>query len=149
VISLLPPRQPVISNPSYYLPVIRQLLGYLPAGAMVLSDMPAAVAWYGHLDSMPLTLRAGLDPKEDFYQIHDFQRPFNALLLTSLTCDQLWHSKLMNDSDAVWGRFYMDFLLRQGNIPSGFPMKFAFGDRYAENGYLFIADRPYWRESRK
>jgi hypothetical protein len=98
---------------------------------------------------MPLTLRAGLDPKEDFYQIHDFQRPFNALLLTSLTCDQLWHSKLMNDSDAVWGRFYMDFLLRQGNIPSGFPMKFAFGDRYAENGYLFIADRPYWRESRK
>jgi hypothetical protein len=55
----------------------------------------------------------------------------------------------MNDSDAVWGRFYMDYLLRQGNIPSGFPLKFAFGDRYPENGYLFIADRPYWRESRK
>ena len=149
VISLLPPRQPVMANPPYYLPVIRQLLGYLPPGAMVLSDMPAAVAWYGHLDSMPLTLRAGQDPKEDFYQIHDFQRPFNALLLTPLTCDQLWHSKLLNDPDAVWGRFYMDYLLRQGNIPSGFPLKFAFGDRYPENGYLLVADRPYWRETRK
>lgn len=148
-ISLLPPRQPVMANPPYYLPVIRQLMGYLPAGAMVLTDMPAAVAWYAHLDAMPLTLRAGQDAKEDFYQIHDFQRPFNALLLTPLTCDQLWHSKLLNDPDAVWGRFYMDYLLRQGNIPSGFPLKFAFGDRYPENGYLLVADRPYWREVRK
>lgn len=149
VLSLLPPRQPVMANPPYYLPVIRQLTGYLPPGALVLSDMPAAVAWYGHLDAMPLTLRAGQDPKEDFYRIHDFQRPFNALLLTPLTCDQLWHSKLLNDPDAVWGRFYMDYLLRQGNIPSGFPLKFAFGDRYPENGYLLVADRPYWREARK
>ena len=149
VVSLLPPRQPVMASPPYYLPVIRQLLGYLPAGSMVLSDMPAAVAWYGHLDSIPLTLRAGQDPKEDLYQIHDFQRPFNALLLTPLTCDQLWHSKLMNDSDAVWGRFYMDYLLRQGNIPSNFPLTFVLGDRYPENGYLFAADRPYWRMIRK
>lgn len=149
VVSLLPPRQPVMANPPYYLPVIRQLIGYLPPGAMVLTDMPAAVAWYGHLDAMPLTLRAGQDRKEDFYQIHDFQRPFSALLLTPLTCDQLWHSRLLNDPDAVWGRFYMDYLLRQGNIPSGFPLKFAFGDRYPENGYLMVADRPYWRDTRK
>ena len=148
-LSLLPPRQPVMASPPYYLPVIRQLLGYLPAGSMVLTDMPAAVAWYGHLDAMPLTLRAGLDPKEDFYRIHDFQRPFKAMLLTPLTCDQLWHSKLMNDPNAVWGRFYMDYLLRGGNIPTGFPLKFVFGDRYPENGFLFTADRPYWRESRK
>jgi len=148
VASLLPPRQPVMAAPPYYLPVIRELLGYLPPGALVMTDMPAAVAWYGHLDAMPLTLRAGQDPKEDFYQIHDFQRPFNGLLLTPLTCDQLWHSRLLNDPDAVWGRFYMDYLLRQGNIPSGFPLKFAFGDRYPENGYLMVADRPYWRAAR-
>ena len=149
LVSLLPPRLPVMASPPYYLPVLRQLIGYLPPGALVLSDMPAAVAWYGHLDAMPLTLRAGEDPKEDFYRIHDFQRPVNALLLTPLTCDQLWHSKLLNDPDAVWGRFYMDYLLRQGNIPTGFPLRFVFGDRYPENGYLLIADRPYWREVRK
>lgn len=149
VLSLMPPRQPVMASPPYYLPVIRQLLGYLPPGALVLTDMPAAVAWYGHLDAMPLTLRAGQDPKEDFYQIHDFQRPFSALLLTPLTCDQLWHTRLLNDPDAVWGRFYMDYLLRDGNLPRGFPLKFAFGDRYPENGYLLVADQPYWRETRK
>jgi hypothetical protein len=146
LISILPPRMPVMSSPPYYLPAIRQLCGYLPEGAFVMSDMPWAIAWYGRQDAALTTLRTGQEPKEDFYRIHDFQRPFNAMLLTPLTCDVPWRAELLASSDAVWGRFYMDYILRRENIPNGFPLKYAFGDGFPYAGYLFIADRPYWRE---
>ena len=145
-ISLLPPKMPVMSSPPYYIPAIRQLAGYLPEGASVMTDMPWAMAWYGRRDAVLLTLRTGQDPKEDFFRIHDFQRPFNAMLLTPLTCDVPWRAELLASPDAVWGRFYMDYLLRRENIPAGFPLKYAFGDGFPYAGYLFIADRPYWRD---
>jgi len=146
LLSLLPPRMPVMSSPPYYLPAIRQLCGYLPEGSFLMTDMPWATAWYGRVDSVQVTLRTGQEPKEDFFRIHDFQRPFNAMLLTPLTCDVPWRAELLASPDAVWGRFYMDFMLRRENIPSGFPLKYAFGDGFPYAGYLFLADRPYWRE---
>jgi hypothetical protein len=146
LVSLLPPRPPVMASPPYYVPAIRQLCGYLPQGSLVTSDMPWAVSWYCGLECVSLPLRVGQEPREDFFRIHDFQRPFAAMLLTPLTCDVPWRSELLSGEDAVWGRFYMDFILRSQNIPSGFPLKYAFGDGYPYAGYLFLADRPYWRE---
>ena len=146
LISIVPPTMPVMASPPYYIPAIRQLSGYLPGDSFVMSDMPWAVAWYGRHTSVLTTLRTGQEPKEDFFRIHDFQRPFNAMLLTPLTCDVPWRAELLAAPDAVWGRFYMDYMLRRENIPSGFPLKYAFGDGFPYAGYLFIADRPYWRD---
>ncbi len=146
LVSALPPRMPVMSSPPYYLPAIRQLCSYLPEDSLMMTDMPWATAWYGRRDSLQITLRAGDDPKESFYRIHDYVRPFNALFLTPLTCDVPWRSEILVSSDAVWGRFYMDFLLRRESIPTGFPLKYAFGDGFPAAGYLFMADRPYWRD---
>lgn len=146
LVAVLPPKMPVMSSPPYYLPAIRQLCGYLPPDSMIMTDMPWALAWYGRTDSVLMTLRTGQEPKEDFFRIHDFQRPFNAMLLTPITCDVPWRAELLASPDAVWGRFYMDFLLRRENIPAGYPLKYAFGDGFPFAGYLFLADRPYWRE---
>lgn len=146
LISILPPKMPVMASPPYYVPAIRQLSGYLPENSFVMSDMPWAIAWYGKHTSVLLTLRTGQEPKEDFFRIHDFQRPFNAMLLTPLSCDVPWRAELLAAPDAVWGRFYMDYMLRRENIPGGFPLKYAFGDGFPFAGYLFVADRPYWRD---
>jgi hypothetical protein len=146
LVSVLPPKMPVMSSPPYYLPAIRQLCGYLPPDSFAMTDMPWALAWYGRVDSVQLTLRTGQEPKEDFFRIHDFQRPFTCMLLTPLTCDVPWRAEMLASPDAVWGRFYMDFVLRRENIPSGYPLKYAFGDGFPFAGYLFLADRPYWRD---
>ncbi len=52
-----------------------------------MTDTPWAVAWYGHRQSVWLTLkhRAGAKDKqkEDFYALNDQDRPISALYLTS------------------------------------------------------------------
>jgi hypothetical protein len=145
LVALFPPRTPPQISPPYYVPAIRQTCGYVPADGFMMTDMPWATAWYGRRVSFGAPLRVGNDSKEDFFRIHDFQRPFRAMLLTGISADVPWREKLLSDDDQVWGRFYMDFMLRRENIPSGFPLKYAFGDGFPFGGYLLLADQPYWR----
>ena len=51
----------------------------------MMSDIPWAVAWYGNRSCLGLTL----DVKKEFFAIHDFQKPIQALYLTQSTLDKL------------------------------------------------------------
>jgi hypothetical protein len=143
-------RRTVLVSPPYVPVVIRQLSGYVPADALMMSDIPWAVAWYGHRPCTGLTLRVREDYREDFFAINDYYRSVRALYLSPLTADQPWQSKFIASPDGAWGRLYMDFFLR-GKVPDGFPLKFAFGGgegadamAYPTAGHLLMADFQYW-----
>jgi hypothetical protein len=133
----------------FYLPkVVRQLTGYVPRNALMMSDIPWAVAWYGGRECVDLTLRVKEDYKEDFFVINDYQRSIRALYLSPLTATRRWQSEMIGSADGVWGRFYMDFFLRR-RVPDGFPLRFAFDDdpvnlNYPRAGHLLMADAQYW-----
>jgi hypothetical protein len=63
------------------------------------------------------------------------------LYLSPLTTEQSLRRALASE-EFVWGRFYMDALVRH-NLPTGFPLKYGYPGS-AGNGHLLLADRPRW-----
>ncbi|HTI72458.1 MAG TPA: hypothetical protein VMF06_20960 [Candidatus Limnocylindria bacterium] len=143
-------RRTVLASPPYIPVVINQLCGYLPNDALMMSDMPWGVAWYGRRTAVGITLRVRDRYNEDFFVINDYHRSVRAIYLSPLTADMKWQSAFISSPDGVWARLYMDFFLR-GGVPEGFPLKFAFGGgegankmAYPSAGHLLMADSQYW-----
>ena len=143
-------RGSVLATPNYVPAVITQLSNYVPADALMMSDMPWGVAWYGRRPCTGLTLRVREDYREDYFAINDFYRSIRALYLSPVTANKPWQSGFVASPDGAWARLYMDFFLR-GKVPEGFPLKFAFGGgegptamAYPSAGHLLMADFQYW-----
>ena len=143
-------RNTVLSAPPYVPAVIAQLSNYVPSDALMMSDMPWGVSWYGRRPCVGLTLRVREDYREDFFAINDYYRSIRALYLSPVTADKPWQSGFVASPDGAWARLYMDFFLR-GKVPEGFPLKFAFGGgegpsamAYPSAGHLLMADFQYW-----
>jgi len=56
--TLLSPAVRPINYPPYYPPAIQEVSGYLKPGELMMSDIPWAVAWYGHRQTAWLTANA-------------------------------------------------------------------------------------------
>ena len=115
-----------------------------------MSDMPWAVAWYGHRQCVWTTLYVQDEKRrDDFYAINDFQKPVQGLYLTQLTTEGKFisfgdfHSQTPAANRLSWARFVLNGLAKT-NLPSGFPLKHA-GPGYVLNGQLFLTDRPRWK----
>ena len=93
---------------------------------LMMSDMPWAVAWYGDRKCLWATLDAPSDlrtaKQSDFFDIHDYQKPIQGILLTRLTTDAKWFSQMIQGQDFAWGKFMLECLLRT-NVPTGFPLE--------------------------
>jgi hypothetical protein len=116
---------------------------------LMMSDLPWAVAWYGHHPCVWTTLQVrSARSGEDFYAINDLRRPINALYLTHLTLDEPFFSQFYGDGRAIqeltWGRFVADSILR--NEAPGFPLKNAPAG-YLEKGHFFLTDRARWKKA--
>jgi hypothetical protein len=152
ILALLPPRADPRVLPPYYPPLIQQFAGWLGPDELMMSDLPWAVAWYGHQRCVWTTLHVRSDRGgEDFYAINDLRRPIAALYLTQLTLDEPLFSQLYRDSRSAqklaWGRFVSDCVLRN-DLPTGFPLQHApFG--YLERGHFLLADRARWLRVRR
>jgi hypothetical protein len=115
---------------------------------LMMSDIPSAVAWYGHRAcvGIPLQFESGRSD-EDFYAIHNRRRQVAALYLTRRTLDEPLF--LLSDRepgpsrDLTWGRFAADILLRN-ELPVGFGLRHAPGS-YLKAGHLLLADRARWQ----
>ncbi len=138
---LLPPRTYPLIEPTYRPDIIRDITGYTQPGELLMSDIPWAVAWYGDRDCIWLPLQLQDPGGEDFYAINDSERDVAMLYLSPLTTEQPLRRALATD-EFVWGRFYMDALVRR-NLPTGFPLKYGYPGS-ASNGHLLLADRPRW-----
>lgn len=136
----LPPKTVAVAYPPYYPPVIQQVSNYLKEDEMMMSDVPWAVAWYGHRQAIWLTLNA----QSEFFAVNDSQKPINALYLTPMTMDARFLSQWVRAGEKSWGNFILDGMIRR-EIPPWFPL------RAAPTGFLpeqlFLADWERWRLS--
>jgi 4-amino-4-deoxy-L-arabinose transferase-like glycosyltransferase len=146
IFTLLPPRSSPIAYPPYWPPLVQDVSTWMKPEELMMSDMPWAVAWYGDRKCLWATLDAPSDMKlikqSDFFDIHDYQKPIQGILLTRLTTDARWFSQMIQGQDYAWGKFMLECLLRT-NVPSGFPLKYS-PRGFLQEGLLFLSDRNRW-----
>src|SRR5262249_56475739 len=102
-------RSPVVFPP-YYPPSIQNATSYVKANEMMMSDIPWAVAWYGHTQCVWLTQN-----KRDFFTINDRQKPIQALYLTHAKSTQSFESfdVWAKAGEENWGDFILNCMLQK------------------------------------
>jgi 4-amino-4-deoxy-L-arabinose transferase-like glycosyltransferase len=135
-LNLLTPRSSAWVYPPFHPPVIQQAAGWLKPEEWIVTDMPAAVAWYGQRTS----LLVPRDTKEEFTQIQK-ARPLNALYLTSLSLDRKLLTEMSGPQAEPWSQFGRDTVIKQ-ELPDGFPLKNAYADWFPYQ--LYLSDRQRW-----
>ncbi len=139
ILSLLMPVAQRFSYPPYYPPYIQAKSAWLPDDALIMSDFPWAVAWYGHRQSVWLSLKYREEPsvrlRNDFEAMNQCGKPIQGLYLSARTMKSVATAPLgawvMRDERAEqwepyagdWEGFVLvgAFLFRE--VPAGFPLK--------------------------
>lgn len=140
LLSFLVGTTPILNSPYSPLHVqkVAQLMG---RDELMMSDIPAAVAWYGDRDCSWLTL----DNSRDFFKFNAL-RPIHAVFLTQQTSNGRLLSQ-MSQSPNSWGQLYLKCEAHlevegHGEVPTGFPL------RLAPLGFLpdqlLLSDRARW-----
>lgn len=132
IVTFLAPRESPVVYPPYYPPWIAAKCRHVPPDGLVMSDVPAAVAWYGNRQSIWLTLKHQASPADkfadDFYEVHR-RKPLSALYLSakttrSIDTTAIWQPGAPEIEAGDWARFVLGTYLR-GEVPSGFPLRVA------------------------
>jgi hypothetical protein len=135
--TLIPSARPVV-YPPYFPPEIQQTANWMRPDELMMSDVPWAVAWYGHRQCVWLSL----DAQTEFFAINDYLKTVSALYLTPQTMDAKFVSEWVQTRDFSWGNFIVDSVVK-GKIPPGFTL------RNAPTGFLpdrlFLTDRDRWK----
>jgi Dolichyl-phosphate-mannose-protein mannosyltransferase len=135
--AMLPPGTSPVVYPPYFPPEIQQTANWMKPDELMMSDVPWAVAWYGHRQCVWLSL----DAQTEFFAINDYVKPVQALYLTPQTMDGRFVTDWVQTRDFSWGNFIVDSVVK-GKIPNGFPLN------NAPKGFLpdrlFLTDRERW-----
>jgi 4-amino-4-deoxy-L-arabinose transferase-like glycosyltransferase len=125
VLSLLSASRSPTVFPPYFPPSIQSAAGFVKPDEIMMSDIPWALAWYGHARCVWLT-----QLKRDFFTINDHQKPIQALYLSHASSSQHFESfdQWIRAGDENWGDFIMSCLLQkqQGRPgpPPDFPLEY-------------------------
>jgi hypothetical protein len=125
-----------VAFPPYYPPDIQLAASWMKEDELLMSDVPWAVAWYGHHQCVWLTLNA----QDDFFAINDDLKPVQGLYFTPETMDSKLLTDCVRSSENSWGNFLLK-AAGQNHIPAKFPLI------HAPSGLvsgLFITDRQRW-----
>jgi hypothetical protein len=141
--ALLPPKTSpgTGSYPPYYPPDIQQISGWMGENELMMSDVPWAVAWYGHRQCIWLTL----DAQDSFYAVNDYMKPVQALYLTPETIDGRFLTDWVRAHEYSWGSFIIQSVVKV-EIPPKFPLHEAPAGFLPER--LFLTDRQRWKTVR-
>jgi hypothetical protein len=138
IFALSPPKTSPVAYPPYFPPDIQQTAGWMKENELMMSDVPWAVAWYGHRQCIWLTL----DAQDSFFAVNDYIKPVQALYLTPETMDGKFLSDWVRTREYSWGSFIIATVL-QSQIPPQFPL------RESPTGFLperlFLTDRQRWK----
>lgn len=137
ILYFLSPRANAVAYPPYYPPVIQRTAGWMKENELMMSDIPWAVAWYGRRQCIWLTLNA----QADFFNVYDYQKPVKAIYLTPVTMDARFLSQWVRASEASWGSFALESMLKR-ELPPYFPLRRAPAGFLPEQ--LFITDIDRW-----
>jgi hypothetical protein len=136
-------RAPVpVNYPPYYPPDLQKSAGWMKQNELWMSDVPWAVAWYGHRQCLWLTL----DAQDDFFTVNDSFKAVSALYLTPETLDVKMYSDGLRAPDASWDKFVFNAVSRS-ELPSRFPLSKSPSGPAAIVSGLFLADRARWSEA--
>lgn len=129
-----------VAFPPYYPPDIQRTAGWMKENELIMSDVPWAVAWYGHHQCVWLTLNT----QDDFYAIGDeYQKSILGLYLTPETMDSRLLSDCVRGGEDSWGNFLLKSVV-QNQISSKFPLTHAPSGSAAIASGLFLTDRVRW-----
>lgn len=157
IFSLLMPGGSRLAYPPYYPPYIQEKSEWLAEDALVMSDVPWAVAWYGHRQSVWLSLKFREEPtirlRNDFAAMNQNGKPIRGLYLSprtlkSVATDPLrqWiqrgeRGEKWEPYAADWEGFVLLGALLFREIPEGFALsKAPFGPPFAPLPELFLTD---------
>ena len=138
IFAMFPPKTNPVAYPPYHPPDIQQTAAWMQEGELTMSDVPWAVAWYGHRQCVWLTL----NPQDDFNAINFWMKPVGSLYLTPETMDSRFISDWGKASDKGWGGFILQ-VVTQSQIPPGFPLRIAPKGFLPER--LYLTDRERWK----
>jgi hypothetical protein len=116
ILAILPPKTSPIVYPPYYPPSIQTSVGWVKEDELIMSDIPAAVAWYGQSQCVSLSISA----RTDFFAINDFLRPISALYLTPQTVDR-WTQA------GDWGNLFLQTIRVLPGDTSKYPLHLGLG----------------------
>ncbi len=143
-------RNSPVAYPPYFPPVFQYVSSWIRPNEQMMSDVPAAVAWYGRSQCLLWTL----NPGDDFYSIYDYQKPINALYLSPKALDAPFLTGLLKGSNSDWGRPFLVNAIARVEIPKEFPLKYAPPRGFLPENpqtpneampeHLFLADRIRW-----
>jgi len=130
-----------LAFPPYYPAAVQTAASYVKEDELMMSDVPWAVAWYGHTQCAWLTLNA----QADFFTVNDYQKSVQALYLTQVTTDSRFMSHWFpRPGEPTWGGFilgcFMRDLVKQPGPPPGFPLPYWQKSLASEQG----ARMPPW-----
>lgn len=149
ILAFLPPKTNPIAYPPYYPPAIQTVAGWLKEKELTMSDVPWAMAWYGQRQSVWLTLKCSPDAKdpsmqENFFAIHDYQKPINLLYLTPRTMDARFLTEWIRAGEQSWGSFILESMVKK-KVPDFFPLSESQSGWLPEQ--LVLTDWQRWRKT--
>jgi hypothetical protein len=137
LITLLPPKISTVAYPPYYPPEIQKISNWMRPDELMMSDIPWAVAWYGHRQCTWTTLNT----KHEFFSLNDnLAKPVRALYLTLVTLDGKLFSDCLQGGVSSWGVFVLKSVTTR-EIPPGFPLRES---PYGLSTGLVLTDRQRW-----
>ena len=136
IANLLPPKTSPVAYPPYYPPEIQKIAGWMRPDELMMSDIPWAVAWYGHHQCVWATANS----QYEFFQFNDYVKNVRGLYLTLNTLDQKLFSECLQGGVDSWGNFVLK-TVAANQIPPQFPLKVA---PYGLLSGLFLTDRQRW-----
>jgi len=126
-----------VSYPPYYPPDIQKICGWMEREDLLMSDIPWAVAWYGHQPCAWTTINS----QYEFFQLNDYVRPVNGLYLSLNTLDGKLFTECLQGGMDSWGNFTLK-TVTSSQLPQGFPLK-NFPVETLISG-MFLSDRVRW-----
>ena len=140
VFALWMPVRSALAYPPYYPPLIQEKANWLQKNDLLMADFPWATAWYGHRQSLWLSLKHREEPslrrRNDFYALNQQGKPIRALYLSARTMKtvetRLLEPWVQREGRAEWEPFVQDwetfallgvYLFRE--VPTGFPLRQA------------------------
>jgi len=128
-----------VGYPPYYPPDIQKAAGWMQENELMMSDVPWAVAWYGHHQCVWLTLNT----QDEFNAINYWIKPVQAIYLTPETMDDKLLSDCVRGGENSWGNFLLK-ALAQNQIAPNFPLTHGPTGSAAIVSGLFLTDRIRW-----
>jgi hypothetical protein len=137
VITLLPPKMSPTTYPPYYPPDIQKFSSWMRPDELIMSDIPWAVAWYGHRPCAWTTLNC----QYEFNALNDFIKPVNALYLTINILNGKLYSECIQGGTDNWDNFAFKILVYK-QLPKNFPLVNHPVEMFSSG--LFLSDTKRW-----